>query len=495
MKKKIILLIPLISVIALTGCEIFDTIASNLYPDLETYFKKNNFTDSETADDFNNIMRGHVYFWSKEIQTYTNSDNSDIVYNSPRGDHITHYERNNQITIYSRYAERITLMYGEDQNMPIRYVAESGETLRIDSEGAAWYLGDDNVYHQADVEQAKLLQVQKEENGYLLVTQNNFMLFVSKDYTEFYINTENTTEFTNYEGKIVVPESDLLTSSLSKCETKEKLYIPVPQGYQSHIYHKDYLDKDDGTWEAYDVIFPLMKAVDYVDFLKEQGFEIYRGEYHEMFALDGENDGEWVVYDKNHEFNIHLQYLNPIAVLTNSEPSYGVELHVQRAEMTFSYYGLTVNEQTDWKDSEKEFMQKTFGRELPFINLGRHYRVSEKKRKNGEHPLESALDMDVECYWITDNFYKDVITDKYGEMLETAGFTKYIPPVTKQSEYSEKRAWKYSEDVKYYECYIDDEHDLAVKFLFDDIYGNTIKVFKKFELVPWNSALDEADKK
>lgn len=496
MKKKVALLLPLIGVMTLSGCDIFQKILDMYYPDLETYFAENNYTDSSDVNHFNGVMKDHVYFWSKRIQTYTNSDNSDIVYDSPRGDHITHYERNEQFTIYTRNAETIIIMYDEGNSAPIRYQSEQGDQVRLKNDGKLYYLSPSNYYYEMDEEHSHILQFQQDDNGYLFVSQYNFMLYVSKDFKKFYINTENTATFTNYEGSVTVPESELLNTSLTKCQNREDLFIPVPKDYTNHIYHKDYYDSNDSTvWAAYDVVFPLMKAVDYVNFLKEKGFEVYRGEYHELFSLDGENGGEWVVYDQNHEFNIHLQYSNPIALLKNSQPSYGVQLHVQRAEMTFSYYGLTINEQTGWKDDEKSFMQETFGRELPFINLGRHYRVSKTKRWNGEQPLESALDMDVECYWINDNFYKDVITDKYGKLLESAGFTKYIPPITEGSSYEEKKAWKYSEECKFYECYLDNEHDLAVKFLFDDIYGNTIKIFKQSEMLEWSHSLDESDKK
>ena len=173
---------------------------------------------------------------------------------------------------------------------------------------------------------------------------------------------------------------------------------------------------------------------------------------------------------------------------------YGVQLHVMPMGMKTASYGRTVNTQTDWLEDEKTFMQNTFGTALPFINLGRHYRWDKNKRDNGEHPMVSALEMDSQCYWCFDNFYKDVITDKYGDILEAAGFRAYACPVTKQSDREAIKQWEYSEDVKFYECYLNDDLQIAVKFGFDDIYGNYIKVFNYADLIPWHASLDENEK-
>ena len=235
MKKKVALLLPLIGVITLSGCDIFQKILDMYYPDLETYFKENNYTDSSDVNNFNDVMGQHVYFWSKKIQTYTNSNNSSIVYDSPRGDHITHFENNKQITIYSRYAEKIVLMYKEDDTLPIRYSSEQGDNIRMKNDGKLYYVSDKSYLVEVDEEHSHILQVQQDDNGYLLVSHLNFMVYVSKDFTKFYINTENTATFTNYEGSLTVPESDLLTASLAKCQKRDNLFIPVPENYTNHL--------------------------------------------------------------------------------------------------------------------------------------------------------------------------------------------------------------------------------------------------------------------
>ena len=481
MKKLPILLLFTALIAPLSGCDLFKTINQFTYKSLDEYFKKNNYTESKTSSEFAPIMQDHIYFWSKTVQTFTNSDRTNDIYYSPKGDYIEFVGGYDQVNVRSRYSESFVIWTKSANDTLLRYENEDGAYVYLNKDLSEKYKDEDGYLVDMDEEHSSYLKVHEYQNGYLFKTTKNFMFYSDKTLQNFYINVDDTKTFTNYSGSITLSDSELLTEGLSQAKPYSKFVLPIPEGYSNGIYHKDYIDEDDDEWVAYDVILPYLDGKEYAEFIENSGLEIYRGEYHPYF--DAINGGEWVFYDKNHEFVIHLEHESAIAVVIGKNTS-GTRMRIQRAESKFSYFGSTVNTLTDWSDSDKQTMMNCYGIVLPFINLGRVYHVNNYKRPNGEHPMLSALDMDVECYWIFDNFYKDVISKTYGPLLVQAGFTEYVPP-------EDIKAWKDSEDVKYAECYINDELDLAVKFSFDDIYGNMIKVFKKSEMLSWHNMAKE----
>ena len=471
MKKRAAFLLAGALTLCLTSCEIFKTINSLIYSSLDEYFSKNEYSKTKSASTFNREMQNRVYFWSEEIRTYTNTTSQNRVVYSPRSDSIVYYQDANQITIESKYSEKFNLFTDDVGNTLLTYEFED----------------DPKIYVHKDLTMnitGETLKLQEYESGYLFVTQKDFMFFYKLEDKEVYLCVDGTSTFTNYQKSYSVPTSDLLSTTLAKYGRRELFTLPIPSSFDKYIYYKDYMGSDNDKWTALDVILPYVDILDYVSFLKESGVEIYRGEYHGILELDKTRGGEWVFYDSNHELKVHLEYENPIAVTQKDSNNYGVRMRIQRATSTFSMFGISLNKKTDWSNSDKEFMTQTFGRTIPFINMGRHVHFNHTPRENGEHPLTSALLMDVKCYWIFDNFYKDVITETYGDKLVAAGFTKYEPPesINTSEGYNE---WEYSKDYVKYECYLDEAHDLAVKFLFDDIYGNTIKIFRISEMKAW----------
>ena len=486
MKTKRAICLLITSLLALTGCDLFNMINNLFYDSFDDYIKKNDYQEISISS-FNNLLKDHMYFWSKEIQTYTNTDDINTRYYSPQSDNILEFTDNNQTTIYSRYGERIVVMYGESNTTPVRYYFEDDPEVMVTNELKVQYVDENNMRQEMDDAHEYLFRCHVYEDGYLFVTQKNFMFYLSKDFKEYYINTNDTATFTNFDKQIEVPESALLTDALAALPEKEKLYFPIPENYEGSVYAKDNIDEEDGHYISYNVLIPNVKASEYVKLLQQNGLEVYRGECHPMFDIGADESGEWIVYDKNQEFATHLQFdTSYCAVKGSDEKNRGLELNIQKAESKFSYYGKTVNTQTDWTDDEKALMEQNYGFVLPFINLGRRYHVDKQKRAHGEHPMTTPLNFDAKCYWVFDNFYKDVITETYGTKLEAIGFNLYETPVTKESSVEEIRDWKNSEDCKYYEMYLNTDLDLGIKFYFDDIYGNTIKIFKLSEIHAWN---------
>lgn len=489
-KLSKVLLVPL-SVALLSGCAIFDlfeAIDSMVFDNISQYYDKENYSESPNEELFNDAIRANLYTWDKEEKTYVNSGNKSLDYISPQSDVLTYFIGEDQITIYTRYSETIVVFTDGGKGTFLSYKDEEGDEVKLNSSLEMRYLDSESGYLvNMDEEHQGLFRMHQYDDGYLFSTHKNFMFYISNDLENIYVNTENSSTFTFHQASLTLPASSLLNETLERIGEKERFHLPLPNGYSRSVHHKALIDEDTKNVSSFEVHIPCLKATEYVEFLKGQGFEVYRGEEYGLFNLYKEEDGEWIAYDKNHEYKVHIQYTTSYAVLKeNSNENWGVELHVMKAGHTFSYFGSSLTTNEDWTDKEKETMENLFGTVLPFIKLGRRYHISSKKVKNGEHAMLSPLSVDVECYQIFDNFYKDVINDSYGDKLIEAGFTYYLCPVDENSPREEIQSWKDSEDIRFYRCYMKEDLDLAVKIYFDDIYGNIMRIFKISELDSWH---------
>ena len=479
-----LIVLPLICV-TLSSCELLKILNDLLYANVEEFYKKEGYAETASEDEFNTFLQEKMYVWRQDVRTYTNTQDQDDLYYSPHSDTILDYVRNNQITYYTNKGEKVVILNGENPSVSYRF-EEQDEISFKNKE--LHYIDANRFINDMDAEHENLLRVQPDNNGYLFLTGQNSLFYLTKDYKRVYPYVRNTQKFEFNGEEITVPESELLTRGLATQQDKPKLAIPIPSG--TSVHHKDYYNIHD-RWYAYDVLIPNIKATEYVPLLERNGFEVYRGENHGLLEITADNGGEWIAYDPNLEFSIHIQYKSAFCAARDSHDNSGVQLHIMPMKEELGQYGVSPNVQTDWKEDEKATMTEKFGFVLPFVNMGRKYNIPTTKRKNGESPLESPFDMDAECYFIFDNFYKDVITENYGNILEQAGFTPYVAPVKDRSDNEAFKAWYYSNDVVFYQCYLNDNLRVAIKFGFDDIYGNCIRVFNYDDMIPWHAHLDD----
>ena len=149
MKKRSMFLLLTSLSMCLCSCEIFNTISSLVYSSLDEYFSKNEYSKAKSTSTFNREMQEHVYFWSEEIRTYTNTEKTNKVQYSPRGDSILYDEDYGQITVRSKFGEEIYYFTKESasllhyqyednpkvyvrQNLSIEYVGSSGRPVPMD---------------------------------------------------------------------------------------------------------------------------------------------------------------------------------------------------------------------------------------------------------------------------------------------------------------------------------------------------------------------------
>ena len=157
--------------------------------------------------------------------------------------------------------------------------------------------------------------------------------------------------------------------------------------------------------------------------------------------------------------------------------------------MTKGYFNekeRTTNE--DWDSFDKENMSQWYdgtidATKIPFIPLSENYYVPSIKSLARSNALDGTLAYHHECYNITDNSSKYFL-DGYDQILEENGYHKYEPNYD-LSNPDEKSAFFNTEESKYINCYINEEEDIAIKYYFDVINGNTIRVFKLSEMQSW----------
>ena len=482
MKKLRILSLTALAA-TLASCDLFNLINDLLYKNLEEFYTKNNYSHTADLSKLNTTMQKAVYQWQTKTRTYTNTDDVNIEEISPYSDVVVYDETH--VTINTKYSERI-YVYKDSPYNRFSYRSENNPTVYLRTDGTLMYsVEGSRTLEYMDDEHAHLLQVHDLGDAVLIHTHEGSVVYIPEDLDneEVYLylgdDASNGYKLKSASGGMSMSLTPEIWGIEEECVTLTPFSIELPDGYNEDVYYKSVDDEDDGSFNYFEVILPTLKAKDYADFLEQKGYEVFRGQEYGLFNLEGENDGEWVYYDAAHSVKVHLQYDYPIAAIMGSDPkNYGVHLHVQKAEYTFSLFGSTPNGRTDWTQEDKEAMLNTYGTVLPFIELGRNYHIGTTKMSYVEHPMLSPLVVDSKCYLIFDNYFEDLITKDYGKRLVEAGFTEYLPPSTKD----EIIAWKKTEDIKYYRCFLSDEYDLAVKFFFDDIYGNTIEVFKKSEL-------------
>ena len=120
---------------------------------------------------------------------------------------------------------------------------------------------------------------------------------------------------------------------------------------------------------------------------------------------------------------------------------------------------------------------------VPFPQIAKSYGVTKIMSYAHEGLMDGTLKLHSQCYNITDNS-PVYFLDGYDQKLEAAGFHKYVPAYD-LSTFEGRSAFQKIEECKYVECFINDEEDIAVKYYFDVINGNTVRVFKKSEMKSW----------
>lgn len=464
-------LLSSLMVVALTSCAGLDIFGGNDYSGYAEYFEQElKYSKYNDMDSLNEAIAKENYFWTM--------DDAD------------------KYTAYYTGKSALLLVYKNESCVSASFIDGTSLYIRVKNDEVIASIND--YYAEINITTGEKtiepgheddLDVAEDNGGYLIVSYQKHMIYVTKDFKKAYINENNTKVFQGYEETKIIPESDLLNNTLAALGEDERVKLPAPGDEYEIWYGMDYYHEHKSHGTAY---IADVHPEDYAKVLKQNGFTVIRSWEDPFYTFYGDDGGYWYCYDENEEISVILSLQNYL--YTNSKgKTYGPweNTNIWFYRMSTGYFGekrRTTNE--GWTDYDKERMEGWYdgtidATKVPFIQLAESYMIPRKDLMTSAHYglMDGTLKLHSKCYNICDNspYY---FLDGYDEILESNGFHKYVPQYD-LSNSDEKKAFENTEECKYVECFINDELDIAIKYYFDISSGNTIRVFKKSEMKSW----------
>ena len=462
--------------LTLSSCDLFNKLVNDNYSGYEEYFEKEkNYKKYTDINALNTDIDNTSYFWN--VNDY---------------DNYTSYYTGKAVFV---------MIYKNKDLVNVNFT--DGNSVRIEKKDDVTTFETSNpfngysVEYNASTEQKtvsgnideKNLNVAKDDAGYLVVAFEKYMFYVNKDLKDVYMNEKNTNEFQGYKDTKTIPSSTLLTETLAALGADQRIKLPAPAQQYEIWYGMDYYKEKPSHTTAY---IAGVKPEDYVKVLESNGFTVIRSWEDPFYAFYGDRGGYWYCYDEKQEIELIIK-LEFYLYVSNLGKSYGPweNTCIWMYQMKRGYFGdKERTTDTDWSDSDKQKMAAWYdgsidASKIPFIQLGHEYSVPKAETMSYAHTglMDGTLKLHSQCYNIRDNSTVYYL-DGYDEILKANGYHKFDYNCD-LSVFEQKQAFQNTEDCKYAECYINDEEDIAIKYYFDVDFGNTIRVFKKSEMVSW----------
>ena len=453
----------------------------------EDYFiNEKKYSKATDIADVNAALAEKAYFWEKSgsesLPIYYLGHGGYVVYNVDRKTYTFNFPGNPE-------ADELRVVEAERTNS-IAEIRINGKYLYLDKDGKYRTITgqEDTTGYFTDEEKA-MLRMEKYEGGYLFFAYGKHLAYVPTDLGgDFYVNESGTNVFQGYQKTVEVPESELLTEALAKVGKKKTIKLPAPSKGAYEIWHGIEANSYSGAaWGHYELDIAGIEPQDYAKTLSENGFTVVRAAEDLLFNLFyGERGGYWVAYDEDEDLVVYLNCQDYLYAkgTTYYGPSRNTVAWIDRKLLNREIKGNVVTKNEDWTASEKEAMASWYNGNLnvtvPFVKLGPSYSVPKKKNRASEDLFGGALMLQHKCYTICDNDIHYHL-DGYDKVLEAAGYKKFVPAQDVTTAEG-KKAFEETEESKYWNCYINDSLDCAIKYCFSRTYGNVIRVFKKSEM-------------
>lgn len=461
-----LLFLPLLGVL-LTSCDLLGGLGEPDYSSYEEYFQQEkNYTKYTDMDSLNQVIGETAYFWSMSDST----------------NYTAYYTSKNVLVMMYKDKTMISIRFTDGNSVVVR--EKNGTLIFETDEVEIDENGEKNVYITG---KESSLDMAIDDEGYLLVAYEKHMFYVTKDLKSVYMNERNTNVFQGYSDTKTIASSALLEKTLENLGEEKRLNLPAPGSDIEIWYGEDYYNNELSHTTAY---IAGVSPMEYVEILKENNFTVIRSFEDPFYAFYGENGGYWYCYDEQEDIELLIN-LTYFLYVNNAGESFGPYQNtvISFYPMTKGYFNekeRTTNE--DWDSFDKENMSQWYdgtidATKIPFIPLSEDYYVPSIKSLARSNALDGTLAYHHECYNITDNSSKYFL-DGYDQILEENGYHKYEPNYD-LSNPDEKSAFFNTEESKYINCYINEEEDIAIKYYFDVINGNTIRVFKLSEMQSW----------
>lgn len=514
----LILMVP-----ALCSCDILGAIRTitGIKPEYENYKefleKGLGYSHSSTYEDAKEGIYQNLLYWDVQLKDQS-TDDAHTIYNAPFSETLSIYS--DKAYIYTRDGRDITYIKGATVEESYFRYSVANHTIAVDLDNHKYMYGDTAKREElvSDEEKA-LLNIYPDNNGYLIVTEDDTLLYLDKNLNDFYVNDEDTNTFhLTKEKSITVPNSETLTAALNEAkESRIAVYLPKPTqnldgeywyGYNYYdidSFGKKYEDRDHHISWA-EAILPGVEAYTYATDLENAGFDVYRANDEELVYTHAlKYDAYWVAVDSHEQYKIIVHdatslYVDINAVFTDG-PSHSTEIWIERiGGMNSAVYGRKQTENTNWTDREDQKIKAwpgTNGAEwpgiqdgIPFWPIGEEYMVPTTKSYAYSGLYSVLVELGVKCYNIYDNYYRNLL-DGYGEVLEANGYVKYqLPDTVNPDDYNTVYEWYKDDNHKFYNCYINEEKDIAIRYSFNVSYGNLIRVFQASKIRGWDPTKD-----
>ena len=488
------------------------------YENYQEYFEKAlGYSHASTYEGAKENMHQNLLYWDVNHKNSTNYGDY-IIYHAPYSETLTVYST--YTSIYTHDGHNFSFMKGETVEDSYFRAAIGNHTVAIDLDNHKYMYGDTVKREEllSDEEKA-FLNVYPDNNGYLFVTEDNSIFYLDKDLKDIYVNDEDTNTFHLTKDKsITVPASETLTNALNKAkESRSAVYLPKPThnlegdywwGYNYYdidSFGEKYEDREHHiSWAT--AIFPGLEAYTYVEDLKNAGWDVYRANDEEaVYTFDLKYDVYWVAVDPIEQYKFIIQdatslYVDINALFTDG-PNHSTEIWIERiGGMNSAIYGRKQTENTNWTDREDQKIKAwpgTNGAEwpgiqdgIPFWPIGEEYMVPTTKSYAYSGLYSVLVELGVKCYNIYDNYYRYLL-EGYGEVLEANGYHKYqLPDTVNPDDYNTVYEWYKDDNHKFYNCYINEEKDIAIRYSFNVSYGNLIRVFQASKIRGWDPTKD-----
>ena len=522
--KKIIKISALtLMVPCLCACDLFSAIRTitGIKPEYENYeefFEKGmNYTRyTNYADAKENIYQTLRYWDSRVISK--DDGTSYTIYEAPNSETLSVY--NDYIYIYTTGGITINYTKGNSKDDCFFTVTIDNKSMSVDLDNHKYRKGDMNKDETKISDEHKAyLDVYPDDSGYLVVVKDNTIFYLASNLKDIYVNDEDTNTFhLTKEKSITVPTSEVLTNALQKAKNERiAVYLPEPThtmagdywcGYKYYdidTFGKKYEDRDHHiSWTT--VYLPGVEAYTYAEDLKNAGFEISRANDEDIMWTTGlKYDVYWIAVDPNEQYKVTISdtisLYTDIKALFTDGPAHSTQIWIDRiGGMNSSISGRKRTTDTEWSaadDARIKAWPGTNGADwlgiqdgIPFWPLGEKYHVPTTKTYAYTGLYSNLVELGVKCYNIYDDFYINLL-DGYGEVLEANGYVKYqLPDYVNVDDYNTVYEWFKEDDHKFYNAYINEEKDIAIRFTFDYSYGNLIRVFQASKVRGWDPTTD-----
>ena len=480
MRKSIAITAACAFLLSASSCNFLGDILGSNHTGYEDYLiEELEYKKAESIGDLNKAIAEKAYRWRKE--EYDASRQSTYYYTG-KGLMVCVYD-SGRITVNTLDGRGVFI---ENNEKAGSIALDPDAQIYVDVTNHKWYTSDKTKEKGINEEDEDAINVAADEDGYLVSIDRKELIYVDKDFKNFYVNENNTDEFVGYSSKKKVPSSDLLTSVLESLGKDARMAFPDP-GVSCEIWHGE--EYYQGKYSHYAFYLGGVDPLDYAKKLEANGFTVSRKVEDLIFLpFYGDRAGIWTITDAKEELKVSMTFRDYLYI-NNAGQNFGPEMNccfsVYRSPSYGYAEGKGVTENKDWTSFEKTVMQQEWYEGnlnvvIPFIPLEKSYRVASSLSKYSEDLFGGAMSLDQKCYRIYDMSVHYRL-DGYDKVLEAAGYHHYEPEYD-LSDAKQRTAYKQTDESKYYDCYINKELNCAIKYSFSFNYGNCIKVFKLDEM-------------